>query len=378
MDELEFLEGLKTDEEQFNELTAGAEHFIRLKKQSEQPAPESEKTASFKVIRNAAMMAHGAKASVKNRAELLANNIKAVANSKNPSGIRSFDAGMLLGKAAPSAVVGTGAYAVGKHKGKKDAEDEIYGKYASALGGVLGSTLAGAGIGAGLGALSSEKGDRLRGAAGGAINYGAPIGFAGGLLGLTPNKITQMAGRAAELKKTRRLRSAVEAFKTPSKNVDMGFDKMWSEAGENKGQLASALMGALRGPKVKAASDPLSEKRASLAEKLKQIGPLAGGLMAGGAAAGGIGTYLASKPQDELGGKSRAEDELEASVEAQRGRPERGLLHKMKNRTTELEHGYAQAFRDHPVKASLLGAAAGASGGYGLARLLDALRHGAK
>lgn len=120
------------------------------------------------------------------------------------------------------------------------------------------------------------------------------------------------------------------------------------------------------------------EKTASLSEKLKQIGPLAGGLMAGGATAGGLSTYLASKPRAELGGKSRAEEDLEAIVEAQKGRPESGLLHKMRNRTSELEHGYAQAFRDHPVKASLLGAAAGASGGYGLAKLLDALRHGAK
>jgi len=376
MDELEFLEGLKTDEEQFNELTAGAEHLIRLKKQSEQPT-ESEKTASYKAIRSAAMMAHGAKAAVKNRAELLAKNVKAVANSKNPSSIRSFEAGMLLGKAAPAAAVGAGAYAVGKHKGKKDAEDEIYGKYASALGGVLGSTLAGAGIGAGIGALRAEKGHRLRGSAEG-IGYGALLGSAGGLLGITPDKVMGMAGKAKELKKTQHARSAISALKTPSRNVDMGFDKMWAEGGENKGQLAKALLEAVKGPKIKAASDPLSEKRASLAEKLKQIGPLAGGLMAGGAAAGGIGTYLASKPQEELGGRSRAEDELEAFVEAQKGRPERGLLHKMKNRTTELEHGYARAFSDHPVKASLLGAAAGASGGYALTKLLDALRHGAK
>jgi hypothetical protein len=122
----------------------------------------------------------------------------------------------------------------------------------------------------------------------------------------------------------------------------------------------------------------LAEKRASLAEKMKSLGPLSLGLIGGGAAAGGIGTYLASRPREELGGKSKAEDELEGMVEQHQKRPEHGLLHKMKNRTTELEHGYAKAFRDHPLKAGLLGAGAGATGGYGLARLLDAVRGAAR
>jgi hypothetical protein len=138
--------------------------------------------------------------------------------------------------------------------------------------------------------------------------------------------------------------------------------------------IRSGAVGAAGGALYQHLSNKLAEKRASMADKLKSIGPLAGTLMAGGAAAGGIGTYLASKPQDHLGGKSRAEDELEGQVKAHQERPETGLLHKMKNRTTELEHGYAKAFRDHPGKAALIGAGAGAAGGYGLAKLLDAVR----
>jgi len=124
--------------------------------------------------------------------------------------------------------------------------------------------------------------------------------------------------------------------------------------------------------------DSLTEKRAGMADKLKSLGPLTLALMGTGAAVGGAGTYLASRPQEHLGGKSKAEDELEAQVQAHQERPEKGLLHKMKNRTTELEHGYAKAFRDHPGKAGLIGAGAGAAGGYGLARLLDAVRGAAR
>lgn len=244
MDESEFLESLKTEEDRFNELTAGAEHFIRLKKQSgyEQPVvPEApEKTASLRSAFN------GARSSLEQGARGLKRDIKGALNNKASTYSRSFDAGRVVGKAAPVVAGGAVAHALGKHQGKRESEREIFGD--------------------------------------------------------------------------------------------------------------------------------LAEKRASAAEKLKSIGPLTAALMGAGALTGGVGTYLSSRPQEDLDGKSKAEDELETQVRAHQGRPENGLLRKLMNRTTELEHGYAKAFRDHPGKASILGAGAGAAGGYGLARLLDAVR----
>ncbi len=91
-----------------------------------------------------------------------------------------------------------------------------------------------------------------------------------------------------------------------------------------------------------------------------------------GAILGGIGTYAASRPQKDSG-KSRAEEDLEGKVEVQKSQPERGLLSKMHNRNTELEHGYARAFREHPGKAALIGTVTGAMGGYGIGRLAGGL-----
>jgi hypothetical protein len=94
-----------------------------------------------------------------------------------------------------------------------------------------------------------------------------------------------------------------------------------------------------------------------------------------GALAGGVGTYMASKPQKDTG-KGKAEEELEAMVQAQKKIPERGLLHKMKNRETENAHGFAKAFREHPGKAALIGALTGALSGYGIGQLGGAIaRH---
>lgn len=94
-----------------------------------------------------------------------------------------------------------------------------------------------------------------------------------------------------------------------------------------------------------------------------------------GALAGGVGTYLASRPQKDTG-KGKAEEELEGMVEANKKIPERGLLHKLKNRETENAHGFAKAFREHPLKASLLGALMGGASGYGIGQLSGAIaRH---
>ncbi len=97
-----------------------------------------------------------------------------------------------------------------------------------------------------------------------------------------------------------------------------------------------------------------------------------------GALAGGLGTFLASRAQKDTG-KSKMEENLGAAVEANKSKPERGFLHKIKNRETESAHGLAQVFREHPVKASLLGSITGAASGYGLGQLGGAIaRRGGK
>lgn len=94
-----------------------------------------------------------------------------------------------------------------------------------------------------------------------------------------------------------------------------------------------------------------------------------------GALAGGVGTYLASRPQKDTG-KGKAEEELEAMVKGNKGKPERGLLEKMKNRETENAHGFAKAFREHPLKAALIGALTGGVSGYGIGQIGGAIaRH---
>lgn len=328
MDESELLESLKTDEERFNELTAGAEHFIRLKKQSgyEQPSPELEKTAiamkagpSFG--QKAKEFGMGALAAVKGRAGEAANSVKGVVG-RGPYGKDAVGRGASSGWLASGAVLPVAAYAAGKHMGKKDAE-KTAGMATSAY-------------------------------------HGAKSGLRTGLRGLKRDVQGMM-----------------------NKNSP-NYSRAW-DAGHAASKIAPVVatgaiahaVGKHQGEKAKEQEifgDKFAEKRASMAEKLKSLGPLSLGLMGAGAATGGIGTYLASKPQADLGGRSRAEDELETKVKAQQGRPEKGLLHKMNNRTTELEHGYAKAFRDHPGKAALIGVAGGAAGGYGLSRLLDAVR----
>lgn len=109
----------------------------------------------------------------------------------------------------------------------------------------------------------------------------------------------------------------------------------------------------------------------SVLERFKDVNPGLIGATGAGALLGGLGTYLASRPQKDTG-KSKAEEELEGKVEAQKSQPERGLLSKMHRRNTELEHGYARAFREHPGGAAVIGTATGALGGYGIGRLAGA------
>ncbi len=97
-----------------------------------------------------------------------------------------------------------------------------------------------------------------------------------------------------------------------------------------------------------------------------------------GALGGGIGTYLSSRPQKDTG-KSKTEEDLEGQVAANKAKPERGFLEKLKNREVESAHGISRTFREHPGKAGLLGALLGGVSGYGLGQLGGAIaRRGGK
>jgi hypothetical protein len=284
VDENEFLQSLKTDEERFEDQVQSAEHFVRLKKQSGYgQSDEAEKVAVH-----------------------------------------------------PAIAAGIGGAAAG-------------------------------------GALGYENGN-LRRAGIGALVGGAGGAAAGALFGRREEGEEKKAGlgRGAFMGAKSAVREGVRSLGRDIKGVANTKAPNHTRA-FNAGRIAAKAA-----PVVAAGAASYAvgknEKTAGMSDKLKSIGPLAGLLMAGGAAAGGLGTYAASKPREHLGGKSRAEDELDGQVKAHQERPEEGLLHKMKNRTTELSRGYAQAFREHPGKASIIGAGAGAAGGLGLARLLDAVR----
>lgn len=151
---------------------------------------------------------------------------------------------------------------------------------------------------------------------------------------------------------------------------------MATGAGQLIGQTAPGLaLGAgaatlAKGHKEKKAEDK-AKLVSALVNKLKGVDPGMLAAMGIGAVGMGTGTYLASRPQEDTG-KSKMEEQFEGAIASQQTKPERGLLQKMKNRGTEFGHGLAQAYRDHPVKASLMGAATGAAGGYGLARMMGA------
>jgi len=111
------------------------------------------------------------------------------------------------------------------------------------------------------------------------------------------------------------------------------------------------------------------EKLAGFIDRLKGIDQA---LIAPAAVMGAIGagsSYLSHKPRESLEGKSKREESLGHEVDLQNRKPETGFLEKLRHRTTEMEHGYAKAFREHPAKATALGAASGIGVGYGLARL---------
>lgn len=131
----------------------------------------------------------------------------------------------------------------------------------------------------------------------------------------------------------------------------------------------SGVTGGILGAGTGALYQHLNSKVASSPDWNKTMLAATTGL---GALAGGVGTYLSSRPQQDTG-KSKMEEDLEGQVLANKSKPERGFLHKLKNRETESAHGIAQVFREHPNKAALLGLLTGAAGGYGIGQLGGAI-----
>ncbi len=97
-------------------------------------------------------------------------------------------------------------------------------------------------------------------------------------------------------------------------------------------------------------------------------------LTGAGAVTGGISTYLASRPRQELQGQSKREVELGKQIEETKDLPDKGFIDKLRKGNRNLEYAYAKAFREHPGKASILGAGVGALVGRRLSRALGALK----
>ncbi len=104
--------------------------------------------------------------------------------------------------------------------------------------------------------------------------------------------------------------------------------------------------------------------------KLSDIDPFMLAIPAIGAAIGGAGTYLSSRPNKDKGGTSA--DERATGAIARSTQPDKhsGYLAKLRHAGTNAMHEVAKASREHPLKAALLGSAGGALSGYGLTKLL--------
>ena len=111
------------------------------------------------------------------------------------------------------------------------------------------------------------------------------------------------------------------------------------------------------------------EKKAAPTNMEALKSPKSWPLMAAMGLAMGGATYLGSRPKKELNGKSENEVTFEKKVEADKERVNPGLLRKLQSAFHENERGTAQAFREHPVKATGIGAAIGTMTGLQLARL---------
>lgn len=344
MDETEFLRSIEGEQQNGEDLVAGAEHFIRLKKQvgMSRPSDESlelEKEAGALATGTAAVGGVYALGKHLNKEAKDSSTLPVITNSLLNAGAGATCCGKdktaCLCKTAklrnfisqnPRSVASAGGALIGGAAGSMDKENP---KRTAMLGAVGGGTI---------GALGGHLGTRT-----------------GGLLRASRSVKDEVANiiaksRAGSTKHASDLREVLfnARIKTAAANI---------ETRPLQYHLSHKL-------------EEMREKTAgSLVGRLKDVNP---GVMVTtglGALAAGVGTYLGSRPQKDTG-KSKAEEELEGRVLAQKSKPARGLLSKMHNNTTELAHSHAKAFREHPRSAAALGTISGGIGGYGLGRLL--------
>lgn len=231
-----------------------------------------------------------------------------------------------------------------------------------------------AGLGAVLGGIGgavpkpNKKDSRIGNAARGAAFGGAALGGAE----LANELIDQRGSVKAALKNA--LSSAKTGLKLQGFGMKAGINQLKTKGQRARG--AGALLGiaapALAAGGLGYAAGKHKEKKAEDANRLiaalKTIDPSLLASIGIGAGTAGVGTYLASRPQEN--GKGRAEEQLEETVKNHEEKPADSLRGKMHQATTKMMHGYSKAFREHPVKASLMSTVTGGMAGYGLGRMM--------
>lgn len=233
------------------------------------------------------------------------------------------------------------------------------------------------GAGAVAGGLGAGKGNRLKGALiGGATGAAGGVAAGGIAKGLSKFK-TANDDRARDA-----LVEGLPAKGLPSLAIDQNIDDLKNSLlgkVDDLKNLRTQLISGDKAKKVRLARPPKELmgklKEAGLKDAFKRLkDPAALASMGIGAAAGGTGMYLASRPKKSLGGKSSAERDLETLVSAQKARGEEGASfpRRMKNRYVEFSKGLATDFRKSPGAATAMGAISGATAGALAARMLGA------
>lgn len=224
------------------------------------------------------------------------------------------------------------------------------------------------------GALTADKGERLRGALrGGALGAAAgsvaPAGEAG------VKKLLKMATPYDDTPLFDPLQRAAEKYPTEVSTKDVvkeTADGLWKHLAKKYKDYKQTRTKVVESvtPGVPKEAGAIKEVAQHVFGKLtpEQVGS---GLM--GAAILGTGAYMASKPKDSLGGKSRAEVSAQKTVANQKDDGD-SLLRGVYNRQNEFTSGVATELRKKPHAAAVLGAMTGAALGSRFAKILGAGR----
>ncbi len=398
--ERDFFDGLKNEDDRREEDIASAEHFVRLKKQMghyDPPAEEEdlvEKLANFEDEHATAPVIHEEPKKSRHGMGYLPSDDAKQKMDEAKKKLREKTA-KIFGHKEPASI----HHAAIPHEDRSaDFKKFIDNKAAEKPTGYGTASLVGGGVGAGLGALLNRSGMRR----GGAILGGIAGAGTGALLAKRDRKniskakqvahegsygnamnasITRRAENDRYDDRTHRLESTLHHISERSKLASdlraaaQRLEKraMWYPATASELSQAISRLGTPTPGKMKQETEKKEhEKKADMMGVAKDPATLM--FAVPGAIAGGLATYLRSRPKEEHGGKSADEVMYEDAVDAQKKHPEKGLLQKVKNRSTEAAHGYATAFREHPMKSTALGALLGGATGFSIAQALGAHR----